>query len=108
MLKVTSFGTNTPGNQIQICKRNGKRTCLALAITIDVIGERIDQDLNSEATVNFSIEEVPEKAALKVIADTKEGDQAIIVIEHGKPVDPVIHRRVAEFVGKCVRAYPTG
>lgn len=108
MIKALFFGTNSPGNQIQICKRNGKRTCLALAITIDVIGERIDQDLNSEATVNFSIEEVPEKAALKVIADTEEGGQAILVIEYGKPVDPVIHRRVAEFVGKCVRAYPTG
>lgn len=108
MIKVISFGTNTPDNRLQICKRNGRRTCLALAITIDVISERLDHDLNSDATVTFSIEEVPEKAALKVIRDTEEGGQAILVIEYGKPVDQVIHRRVAEFVGKCVRAYPTG
>lgn len=107
MIKVISFGTNSPDNRINIIQRNGKRVCLALAIEIDVISERLE-DLTSQAAVNFSIEEVPEKAARKVIADTEEGGQAALILEYGKPVDPVIHRRVADFVGKCVRAYPTG
>lgn len=107
MLKVISFGTNTSDNRLNIIQRNGKRICLALVIDIDVISERLKDDLNSQATVNFGIEEVPEKAVRKVIADTEEGEQALIVIEYGKPVEPHIHSAVAEFVGKCVRAYPT-
>ncbi|WP_313199905.1 hypothetical protein [Rhizobium sp.] len=104
MLKAISFGTNTPDNRLNIVQRNGKRICLALTIEIDVIGERIKEDLNSEAAVNFSVSEIPIEVAKKVIADTAEGQPAIFVLEYNKQVEPHIHSAVSAFVGKCVRA----
>ncbi|AYD01759.1 hypothetical protein [Neorhizobium sp. NCHU2750] len=105
MIKVILFGANTPENRINIAQRNGKKIALAVSLELDVISERLE-DLNSQAAVNFSITEIPLDVAKKVIADTAEGQPAIVVMEYGKPVKDAVKDKVADWVAKCVRQVP--
>lgn len=101
-IKVISFGSKASYNRMTIIQRGGKRVVLATTIEIDCVSERIDK-IDSETTVVFGIEEIPEKVARKVLEDTPDGQPAIVVMEYQKAVKDDVRDKVSAFVAKCVR-----
>lgn len=105
MIKIINLGLQSPNSSMTIIQRGGKKLVLALVIEIETTVDRIG-DIDPNTPVSFSVEEVPYKAALKLLGERGHDMGVLIALENGKPVSDEATSVLRDFVRRSVKALP--
>jgi len=104
-IKIICMGLPTPNSALITIQRTGKRFILATAITVETSLEKLG-DFDPNAAVKYSIEEVPEKLAAKLLAETDPDEDAgaVLAFENGVELKGEELEAVRDYVRRGMRS----